>query len=160
MAPKSSHSLSHSNGPLGTSENRDLEHVQIKRLTSWQELESLRPVWEQILQVTPGLTIFSTIEWLGAWWKAFGQGKQLLALAFSDAAGEVVGLAPFYIEQIKGGTLGRLKRLLMVGDGTHDSDALGLIFRSGYEVACSKALLAWLGNRAAVQVRTPSANFS
>jgi CelD/BcsL family acetyltransferase involved in cellulose biosynthesis len=139
-----SNSLRSSNGPVGTRENHDLEHLRIRRLTSWRELESLRPVWEQILQVTPGLTIFSTVEWLSAWWKAFGQGKQLIALTFSDAAGEVVGLAPLYIEQMKGGTLGRLKRLLMVGDGTRDSDALDLIFRSGYEEACSRALLAWL----------------
>jgi len=126
---------------LRTGENREVLQLCVRRHTSWQELESLRPVWEQILRETTGLTIFSTPEWLGAWWKAFGHAKQLTAFSFSNPGGEIVGLAPLYIESTKGSILGSLKRLLMVGDGTHDSDSLDLIFRSGYEPACSKALL-------------------
>jgi CelD/BcsL family acetyltransferase involved in cellulose biosynthesis len=123
----------------------EVPDLQVSKLDSWERLESLRAGWEQILQHTPGLTIFSTAEWLGAWWKAFGQGKRLVAASFSNAAGELVGLAPFYREEkTRRGPLGGLRRLLLVGDGTHDSDNMDLIFRSGYEIACSRALLAWL----------------
>jgi len=36
-------------------------------------------------------------EWLATWWRYFGQGKRLLALEVRDAAGQLVGLAPWYL---------------------------------------------------------------
>src|SRR2546430_13527443 len=38
----------------------------------WEQLEAEIPAWEAILDHNPSLSIFSTPEWLGSWWKAFG----------------------------------------------------------------------------------------
>ena len=136
-------------GPLTSSkrdtlENHESDSLQIKKLNSWQEWEALSPALEQILLDTTGLTIFSTPEWLGAWWKAFGQAKQLVAFSFANAGGEVLGLAPLYLEGSTRRRPSGLRRLRLVGDGTEDSDNLDLIFRAEHEAACSQALLARL----------------
>ena len=65
---------------------------------SWAQLEDKIPEWEVILRENPGLSIFSTPEWLGSWWKAFGSDKQMLALAFSSESDGLLGLAPFYVD--------------------------------------------------------------
>jgi CelD/BcsL family acetyltransferase involved in cellulose biosynthesis len=115
--------------------------LQVQKFTSWQECGALSRDWEQILRDTPGLTIFSTPEWLGSWWKAFGQSKPLVVLSISNDAGETIGLAPLYIDGSKGLNPTSVRRLRFVGDGSEDSDNLDLIFRSGHETACSEALL-------------------
>ncbi len=114
--------------------------------TSWDELAELRAAWEHLLQESTGPTIFSTQEWLGAWWKAFSAGKQLLTITFSNSRGELVGVAPFYLDEVNGRYYGRLRRLRLVGDGTVDSDNLDLIVRTGQEEVCAKAVLDWLAS--------------
>jgi CelD/BcsL family acetyltransferase involved in cellulose biosynthesis len=118
--------------------------ISVKKLTSWQELEKLSPELDSILRQTAEPTIFSTSEWLDAWWRAFGQGKQLFAFTFSDFSGETIGFAPLYLENADCGVPGAIKRLRLVGDGSGDSDNLDLIVRSGSEAACAEALLARL----------------
>ena len=115
--------------------------------SSWEELKRLATAWDRILQTTASLTAFSTPEWLGAWWKGFGHGKQLVALVISDASSKVVGLAPLYEDPLQGPLGWRLRRLRLVGDGSEDSDNLDLIFRSGYEEACAQTLLDWLAQQ-------------
>lgn len=121
------------------------EALQVRIYTSWDELAGIKTAWEQLLQHSIGPTIFSTAEWLGAWWNAYSHGKQLIALAFLNSSGELVGLAPFYREKIHGG----IKRLRLVGDGTGDSDDLDLIFRSGQKEVCCRALIEWLASESA-----------
>ena len=53
------------------SRRRDFMPLQVRTVRKWNELEAIRPAWERILQGAEALTIFSTLEWLGAWWKAF-----------------------------------------------------------------------------------------
>jgi hypothetical protein len=131
--------------------------LQVRVYTSWDELADIKTAWQQLLQHNIGPTIFSTVEWLGAWWNAYSHGKQLIALAFLASSGELVGLAPFYLETIPGG-IRRLRlvgdgsadsnKLRLVSDGSTDSDNLDLIIRSGQEEICCKALIAWLASEA------------
>ncbi|MGA2097017.1 MAG: GNAT family N-acetyltransferase [Candidatus Acidiferrum sp.] len=110
----------------------------------WNEMEAIRPAWERILQGAAGLTIFSTLEWLGAWWKAFAKDKELVAPVFSNADGEIVGVVPLYAECVENALPFRVRRLRLVGDGSEDSDNLDLIVRIGYETSCAQAFLSWL----------------
>jgi CelD/BcsL family acetyltransferase involved in cellulose biosynthesis len=119
--------------------------LQWELYTSWEDVAALGAAWEDTLRHSAGPTIFSTSEWLGAWWKAFGEGKPLVILALSSASGELVGLAPFYRDRLPGG----IHQLRLVGDGSEDSDNLDLIFRAGHEEACAQALLAWLATDSA-----------
>lgn len=122
----------------------NMPSLGVKELTSWQELESIRPDWERILQENRDLSIFCTPEWLGAWWKAYGKGKQLKVLTFLNQRGELLGLALLYAQEPNSDATARFTKLLLVGDGTHDSDNLDLIFQTEYVHACSNALLSWL----------------
>jgi CelD/BcsL family acetyltransferase involved in cellulose biosynthesis len=148
LIPEISNSGSHPASGVKPAKVRERVSSRIKKVTSWQEWEAFSLDWEQILRDTPGCTIFSTPEWLGAWWKAFGQTKQLVALSISDADDEVIGLALLYLEGLKDRHPNGVRRLRLVGDGTTDSDNLELIFRSGHEAACSEALLTCLSSEA------------
>lgn len=123
------------------------EPLQLEIYTSWGALEDRRTVWEQLLQNSYGPSIFSTPEWLGAWWGAYGHDKQLLTIAFSNAQGELVGLAPLYLEEVETRLHSRIWCLRLVGDGAH-SDNLDVLVRPGQEEACAHALLDWLASNA------------
>lgn len=118
--------------------------LQIKTFRTWDELEAIRPAWERILQGAEALTIFSTLEWLGAWWKAFAKDKELVAPVFSNPDGEIVGIVPLYADLVETAIPFRVRRLRFVGDGSEDSDNLDLIIRAGYEASCTQAFLSWL----------------
>jgi CelD/BcsL family acetyltransferase involved in cellulose biosynthesis len=126
--------------------------VRPRVYTCWDELADFSEPWEQLLRHSIGPTIFSTPEWLGAWWKAFGQGKQLITLALWNSTGDLVGLAPLYLEELGTRFHRGIRRLRLVGDGSSDSDNLDLIFRVGWEEPCSQALLTWLASEPAWDV--------
>lgn len=120
------------------------QSIRITAYYSWAQLEERIPAWENILNENPASSIFSTPEWLGSWWKAFGSNRQMVALAFSNGSGELVGLAPLYLDDSRRVPFGRLKCLRLVGDGSGDSDNIDLIIQPGFEKACAQALLRWL----------------
>jgi CelD/BcsL family acetyltransferase involved in cellulose biosynthesis len=118
--------------------------LQVKTVKTWDELEAIRPGWERILQGAEALTIFSTLEWLGAWWKAFAKDKELVAPVFSNSDDEIVGIVPLYTDLVETALPFRVRRLRFVGDGSEDSDNLDLIIRAGYEISCTQGFLSWL----------------
>lgn len=126
--------------------NETRQHIRLRRLSSWNELETYCDQWREVLQDSQGPTIFSTSEWLGAWWRAFAKDNELSALVFFDSDNRIVGLAPLYLDWVHSFYGRRLRRLRFVGDGTHDSDNLDLIFRRGYEGPCVAALIDWLSS--------------
>ena len=121
--------------------------VRTATYSSWSSLAEVMPGWERILHENPSLSIFSTPEWLGSWWAAFGANRHLVVLAFSDWAGELIGLAPLYWESLKHPLFGRARQLRLVGDGSGDSDNLDLIVRPGEENRCASALIEWIGQQ-------------
>lgn len=120
--------------------------IRLRPLTSWDQLETHSKAWKEVLRHSEGPTIFSTPEWLGAWWRAFAGPNRLCALAFFDPNDRIVGLAPLYLDWVETKFSSRLRRLRFVGDGTHDSDNLDLIFWRGYEEICVTALIDWLSS--------------
>jgi CelD/BcsL family acetyltransferase involved in cellulose biosynthesis len=135
-----------SGGSEAASGRCDSMPLQVKTVRTWNELEAIRPAWERILQGAAGLTIFSTLEWLGAWWKAYGKDKELVAPVFSNSDDEIVGVFPLYTDLVEPELTFRVRRLRFVGDGSEDSDNLDLIIRGGYETSCIQAFLSWLGS--------------
>ena len=109
----------------------------------WDSVEELRPAWDSILETNALYTIFSTPEWLGSWWKAYGAGKELASLILKDETDAVAAIIPMYREPI-GFRLGRrLQYLRLVGDGTGDSDNLDLPVRLHSKQASITALVNW-----------------
>lgn len=111
---------------------------------NWAELEQFTAAWQELLSRNQQLTIFSTPEWLGPWWRAYGDGKQLFAPVFIDSDGNVIGIAPLYLDKRRLRPFGSLSHLRLVGAGSGDSDALDVLVSPGSEAAVSKALFAWL----------------
>jgi len=107
------------------------------------DVDSLRGEWEALLAEFPQATPFCTLEWLLSWWRAFGGNDRLQILAFRDDSACLRGLAPLASSPIPvfGG---ELRRLRLVGDGSHDSDNLDLPATPGYEKASCQALLNWM----------------
>ncbi len=116
---------------------------------SLASLERLRPEWDALLAEYPCSTTFSTYEWLASWWRAFSGKDRLLVLAFRDARSALVGLAPLAITTIRSFPA-PLRLLLLMGDGSHDSDNLDIPVRPGREKALSGELLGWMNVNAAL----------
>lgn len=116
---------------------------RVVRHHEWRNMETLRPQWDLILQSNPSLSIFSTPEWLGSWWNAYGEGKELVSFVLHDD-GLVSCVVPMYREPL-GRRLGRNSyRLRLVGDGSGDSDNLDLLIRPYHEPTVLAALFEWL----------------
>lgn len=115
----------------------------IRVLNSLDELEKLRPAWEELLSHYPQASIFSTWEWLAPWWRAFGAGQQLHVLTFEDSFSSLVGLAPLSISTRR--TFGKTWKILrLMGDGSGDSDNLDLPVIPGYEDDVVRTLIGHL----------------
>ncbi len=117
------------------------EALQIRLISDLNALQSLRPAWEGLLARIPTASIFSTWEWLGPWWRAYGGERELLVLAFHAPDGELAGLAPLsrVVRRVAPGL--RLRVLEFMGDGSEDSDNLDILALPGYERAVTAGLL-------------------
>jgi len=119
---------------------------QVAIYQTLDELGPLREEWDNLLSSVPTATIFSSWEWLTAWWRAFANEDRLKVLAFREASGRLIGLAPLAVTVQR--WLGRELRLLrFMGDGSHDSDNLDIPVLPGWEAECSPAFLDWLEQR-------------
>src|ERR1700756_2973750 len=120
--------------------------LQVLSCSSWDDLEIFREPWIRLLTTVEGTSIFSTSEWLGAWWHCYGDGRNLEALLFFSGNGEMVGLAPLYFD-IRVVVGRKLRIVRLVGDGSGDSDNLDFVVRPGFEDACAENFLSWLQQR-------------
>ena len=121
-----------------------MKPLQVRVYENLADIESLRPHWDQLLSEFRGATTFSSWEWLAPWWRAFGEGRQLLVLAFLDESSRLVGLAPLCVEKRKVAPLVHLKVVGFWGDGSGDSDNLDFPVRAGYEDEVAGTLLDYL----------------
>jgi CelD/BcsL family acetyltransferase involved in cellulose biosynthesis len=119
--------------------------LSIRIYKTLEELESLRPAWEELLSEFSGATTFSSWEWLIPWWRAYGEGRELLVLAFFDDAARLIGLAPLQISQRRVAFSLKLRVLGLWGDGSGDSDNLDFPMRAGCEEQVAAALLDFVG---------------
>lgn len=124
------------------------EPLGITQCSRWTELERFRRDWEEILCANRNLGIFCTPEWLGSWWHAYGRGRSLLALIFTDQLGQTVGIVPLYLQREPFAGILKAKFLRLVGDGSEDSDDLDFIVRPGFERAVASSFLDWTEKKA------------
>src|SRR5271165_522214 len=99
--------------------------LKVARYRTWDELQELRTVWNPLLSRSASDTVFLTWEWLTAWWRNYGTGREIFVLAAFEGK-ELVGIAPLYVEDVR--LYGSdWRRLRLIGDGSHDSDYLDCI---------------------------------
>ncbi len=88
-----------------------------------------------------GGVAFRRHEWLAAWWRHYRQpGDELFVVALRDAAGSLVGLAPWYVTRSRWS--GRVIRCL--GSGKVCSEYLTVLCDSDAAVAVAQRLAEWL----------------
>lgn len=67
---------------------------RVEALTSYQRFLSLREPWDQLFATAVEAFPTTSHAWLGAWWKAFGEGRQpYVVLVWDDDV--LIGAAPF-----------------------------------------------------------------
>jgi CelD/BcsL family acetyltransferase involved in cellulose biosynthesis len=119
--------------------------LTIQLCLSWDELNTFRDAWENLLLKNSANSIFLTPEWLGSWWQTFGQekGRKLMSLVFLDQERQVTAIAPLFQESRLFPPV-QVKTLRLLGAGSGDSDALDLIVQPGFESEVAEAFLSWL----------------
>ncbi|RWP52216.1 GNAT family N-acetyltransferase [Mesorhizobium sp.] len=94
-------------------------------------LEALAPRWWELWTHSRTATPFQCPAWLVPWWRTFAPGE--LATIAVWRGGDLVGLAPFYLEHIPSGP-----RLLPVGISL--SDYLDVLCSPGIEAAVAAVI--------------------
>ena len=110
--------------------------MQVERITTTDQLAALHESWNCLAGGVP----FRSWQWLSAWWRHYGAGRELFVLTVRDANGCLTGLAPWFIEPSV--ARGRVVRFL--GGDEVCSDYLSLLSTLEHEEAVSAALAEWL----------------
>ncbi|NOZ05245.1 MAG: GNAT family N-acetyltransferase [Chloroflexi bacterium] len=103
--------------------------------TSSQALHDHAAAWELLHAQSPTATLFNHPRWTAVWWKHFGHEGDLRLITVEDDAGELVGLAPFYVDREEG----RPPLLRLLG-GTEVCDYLDVLVSPGREAETGQAL--------------------
>lgn len=90
--------------------------------------DDLKADWHALHSAASRQPIFTTWEWQSNWWAAYQPGE-LWIITLQNEDGELVGIAPWFIDDHP---KGRLVRMVGCVDVT---DYLELIIREGYETA-------------------------
>ncbi len=110
--------------------------LKIERLRTIGELESIRPAWNALAADCP----FRQWEWLYSWWEAFSGCGELYVLRATDHAGNVAGIAPWFLER----SLARGCRVRQIGSGKACSDYQSLMTTPIHQRAVAEAMADWL----------------
>lgn len=70
--------------------------ISARIIDEFDHLRNLRDQWDMLLEQSLNGTVFQSYEWITNWWKRFGAGKKLFAVAVFNSD-ELVGLALFMI---------------------------------------------------------------
>jgi CelD/BcsL family acetyltransferase involved in cellulose biosynthesis len=108
----------------------------VKRLDNLDSARVLRTRWNELAGGIP----FRQWEWLSTWWRHFGNEGELFLLLIETTGGELVGIAPWYLESSP--LSGRTIRFL--GSGLACSDYLTVLVDPAYRSEVSDALAKWL----------------
>ncbi len=65
-------------------------------ITTLQEFENLRPVWDELYRSSANHTPYQSWEWNLAWWKHFGNEGSLRLIVIEESE-RIIGIAPFYL---------------------------------------------------------------
>jgi len=116
--------------------------LRVETLTSSDALADLGGSWNALA----GDVTFRRWEWLETWWRHYcREGMELFVLAVRDGDGELVGLAPWYID--RSARAGRVVRFL--GSGEICSDYLTLLTARHCGPAVARRVATWLADEGA-----------
>lgn len=74
--------------------------ITLEVITNPEQFYSLRNEWNALLDRTAIDNPYLTHEWLGSWWKAYRQGKQLTVISFKNRGG-LIGFIPLVKSRVR-----------------------------------------------------------
>ncbi len=107
----------------------------VEWIDSSAALAKLQPHWQELFAHTGTRNAFLTFGWMATWWKHWGGRGSLAVVAVRNPAGQLVGLAPFYLTRIRG-----LRRLGFLADEHVGSDYLSVLLHPDYEEAATEEI--------------------
>jgi CelD/BcsL family acetyltransferase involved in cellulose biosynthesis len=116
--------------------------------TAWAA--RLLPAWSDLLERTAKASVFLSPEWIGAWWRAFGEGHEPRLVAAWNDQGMLAGLAPFYVRKMRFGGLVDLPVIRLMGDEGGGAEYLGLLVEPGREEELLRSLAGVAGSQGAL----------
>ena len=115
--------------------------MQIEIARTAADLERLGPEWKELVAASAVDNPFLQWEWCSTWWRHYGAGHELAVLVARDA-GEIVGLAPLYIE--RGYRRLGCGTMQFLGTGEVHSEYLSLVLRRGHEATATRSMMEFL----------------
>ncbi len=70
--------------------------ADVVEINSLDQLQSYRMVWNNLFRQTPRASFFHTFDWLGTYWRHFGQNQRLKVLIIRST-GVPIGIAPLCV---------------------------------------------------------------
>jgi CelD/BcsL family acetyltransferase involved in cellulose biosynthesis len=105
-------------------------------ITRQDALDALAPRLRELWLRSANPTIFTSPEWISAWWASFGKGT--LHALFQRDNGSIVTFAPFFVHR----GADEEPELTLIGTG--NSDYLDVLATSGHDVTViMREILAW-----------------
>jgi CelD/BcsL family acetyltransferase involved in cellulose biosynthesis len=77
------------------------ESLSTELLTDWPAVYRLEPEWNRLLKRSRADCIFLTWEWVSTWARLCDHSVKPFVVLVRNAAGELVGLAPFYLAEFR-----------------------------------------------------------
>jgi CelD/BcsL family acetyltransferase involved in cellulose biosynthesis len=116
--------------------------LAVRRLLNADDLTAVSEDWNRLAEDIP----FRSADWLATWWSYYQQpATELCVLTVETEAGELIGLAPWYIETTA--TRGRVIQFL--GSGEVCSDYVTILSAPKREDEVAGAICKWLSDEAA-----------
>lgn len=100
-------------------------------LTTGGELEAIAAEWAALNARASAGCLFLGPEWLIPWWRHFGGGRELKAVALRDGP-RLVGFLPLFAERTRLGGIAA-RRIAFLGDGATGCDYLDVLADPGRE---------------------------
>lgn len=113
--------------------------MHVSRICDVDQWQALAAEWEKLSPCRPLLSP----AWLLPWWRHYGQRKaarELFVLAVHDHQGQLVGLAPWYLERARY----RGATIRFLGSGEVCSDDMTILCRPGDRQAVCRAIADWM----------------
>lgn len=111
--------------------------LHVRRITALDDMAPLADDWNRLAGDVP----FRCYPWHAGWWRNYaGPGRELYVLEVRDAQGNVVAIAPWFLEL----TAARGRVLAWLGSGKVSSDYQSLMVSEEHAEAAAEAIAAWL----------------
>ena len=111
-------------------------HMRVTRLENIEQCQAIAAAWDCLAHGNP----FRRTAWLHSWWEHMRPAGELYVLQVTDAAGEVVGIAPWYLDH----SLRQGRTVRPLGSGGVCSEYLGILSTTEHQQQVIAALAEWL----------------